>query len=186
MQKSKQAQKLEIRLRKALGNAAVSVNDCPNGLMRARHGGVFGLEKKGTEKEILEYFNYEIKKNNIRLEEQKEFEKLTSKEQMIFNLCKEKNEENEKSINKYIELILTVEEKKGWKFSNSPYSNSFYYLPENENISWSYKPEGSLRISNHWSFEANGEIHCEIEGEIEVQELTICIFKNGFYERVGV
>ena len=41
--------------------------------------------------------------------------------------------------------------------NKSPYSLSYYNTP---NISWDYKPQGSLRISDHWNFTSHGEKHC--------------------------
>lgn len=45
--------------------------------------------------------------------------------------------------------------------NKSPYSLSYYNVP---NVTWDYKPEGSLRISDHWNFISHGEKHCIIEG----------------------
>lgn len=45
-------------------------------------------------------------------------------------------------------------------WSMSPYSNSFY---NSHDITWNYKPENSLRISDHWNFTTSygSEIHCQ-------------------------
>lgn len=45
----------------------------------------------------------------------------------------------------------------------SPYSNSFYNTTD---IGWNQKPDGSLRVSNHWNFSSSttkytGRIHCK-------------------------
>ena len=45
--------------------------------------------------------------------------------------------------------------------NKSPYSLSYYNVP---NVTWDYKPEGSLRISDHWNFISHGEKHCILEG----------------------
>lgn len=51
-------------------------------------------------------------------------------------------------------------ELKTWnQIHKSPYGDSYYNV---ENISWTHKPEGSLRISDHWNFESKGEIHCPL------------------------
>jgi hypothetical protein len=56
--------------------------------------------------------------------------------------------------------IEVKEEIEKWDtVSKSPYSESFYNSKE---ISWGSKPEGSLRISDHWNFESNGSVHCKI------------------------
>lgn len=41
--------------------------------------------------------------------------------------------------------------------NKSPYSKSCY---NSKDIDWNYKPEGSLRISDHWNFKSRGEKHC--------------------------
>ena len=40
--------------------------------------------------------------------------------------------------------------------NKSPYSSTYYNVPE---ITWDYKPEGSLRISDHWNFFSHGTKH---------------------------
>lgn len=78
-------------------------------------------------------------------------------------------------------------------FHKSPYGNSFY---NSDNISWGFKPENSIRISDHWSFESQDEIHCvlQIEGtplanyylddETDILEWLVCRYKNGKYHLV--
>lgn len=51
--------------------------------------------------------------------------------------------------------------------NKSPYSLSYYNVP---NVTWDYKPEGSLRISDHWNFISHGEKHCILEGVEEKVE----------------
>ncbi|WP_052356687.1 hypothetical protein [Faecalimicrobium dakarense] len=49
------------------------------------------------------------------------------------------------------------------KFENivkSPYSDTYYNTSD---ISWTHKPEGSLRISDHWNFKSRGETHCQLD-----------------------
>ncbi|MGG7078204.1 hypothetical protein [Clostridium sardiniense] len=48
--------------------------------------------------------------------------------------------------------------------NKSPYSSSYYNVP---NVTWEYKPEGSLRISDHWNFMSHGEKHCILESTEE-------------------
>lgn len=43
--------------------------------------------------------------------------------------------------------------------SRSPYSDSYY---DSKDIDWGYKPIGSLRISDHWNFVSQNEIHCKL------------------------
>lgn len=59
------------------------------------------------------------------------------------------------------ELILEMSK---WdKIIKSPYGYSFY----NAIVNWNFKPDGSLRISDHWNFESNGKIHCQTTTEIK-------------------
>lgn len=51
--------------------------------------------------------------------------------------------------------------------NKSPYSLSYYNVP---NVTWDYKPEGSLRISDHWNFISHGEKNCILEGVEEKVE----------------
>lgn len=77
-------------------------------------------------------------------------------------------------------------------YNKSPYSNSFY----NAKVDWDNKPEGSIRISDHWSFTTyhDDRIHCQLnlkssenlsfnyeEDEIDIQEDLVCKFENGRY-----
>lgn len=43
-------------------------------------------------------------------------------------------------------------------WTKSPYSMSFY---NTKDVGWNHKPEGSLRISDHWNFETYGQRHCQ-------------------------
>lgn len=45
------------------------------------------------------------------------------------------------------------------KIVKSPYSDTYYNTSD---ISWDYKPEGSLRISDHWNFKSRDEVHCQL------------------------
>lgn len=49
--------------------------------------------------------------------------------------------------------------------NKSPYSSTYYNVPE---ITWDYKPEGSLRISDHWNFVSHGAKHCLLAHTEEV------------------
>lgn len=64
------------------------------------------------------------------------------------------------------------------KWSKSPYSNSFYNA---NNISWGYKPEGSLRISDHWNFESMVEKHCVTDNPNFTEGWAICKYSKGVY-----
>lgn len=51
--------------------------------------------------------------------------------------------------------------------NKSPYSNSFYNIP---GVTWDYKPEGSLRISDHWNFISKEKKHCILDSREELIE----------------
>ncbi len=76
--------------------------------------------------------------------------KLASLERGNFFLY-QNNKENWK-----IWLLKNIDE----TWSQSPYSQSYY---NSKNITWSHKPEGSLRLSDHWNFFStyDGKLHCQ-------------------------
>jgi hypothetical protein len=47
-----------------------------------------------------------------------------------------------------------------WK---SPYSDSMY---NTKDLSWTYKPDGSLRVADHWNFFNRGKTHCKTDVKI--------------------
>ena len=78
--------------------------------------------------------------------------------------------------------LLRILEK--WEIINkSPYSNSFYNSRE---ISWSNKPEGSLRLSDHWNFETfyDDSKHCRLAENKEYikNNWILAIRQNGEYK----
>ena len=61
----------------------------------------------------------------------------------------------------------------------SPYSNSFY---DSKDIDWDFKPENSLRLSDHWNFYSCGEKHCCLDNTEEyTHKWLLCQYKNGVY-----
>ena len=81
---------------------------------------------------------------------------------------------SEKYLNFFYELV------RGWDdFSQSPYSLSLY---DTRDIDWGYKPEGSLRFSDHWNFESRGKIHCKMEDETKNENYMLCKYENGVYK----
>lgn len=68
------------------------------------------------------------------------------------------------------------------KWTKSPHSFSFY---NSDDISWGYKPENSLRISDHWNFESNGSLHCETTKGF-TNGWAVGQYKNGKYEILEV
>ncbi|HEN0239740.1 TPA: hypothetical protein U3R06_001047 [Streptococcus agalactiae] len=77
-----------------------------------------------------------------------------------------------------IKAIIYIVENITEEWSQSPYSESFYSA---KNIDWGYKPEGSLRVSDHWDFGSDGE-HCPTVEK--VKGWAVCEFKNGIYHLV--
>lgn len=77
-------------------------------------------------------------------------------------------------------LIVDAEIKKFKKIHKSPYSQTYY---DTDDISWEHKPEGSLRISDHWNFESKGKKHCELYNIDEYIEdnWILAEYKNGKY-----
>ena len=75
---------------------------------------------------------------------------------------------------------------KNKRISKSPYSESFYVHNPNEIIDWDTKPEGSIRISDHWNWKGNfsNEIHCPIAGagDEPIYKKLVCIYTNGKYK----
>jgi hypothetical protein len=67
--------------------------------------------------------------------------------------------------------------KEGKELSNSPYSFSSYIIPKGEQITWGYKPDNSFRISDHWNFYSQGEIHCKLTGVNHYVNDTIILAK---------
>lgn len=69
-----------------------------------------------------------------------------------------------------------IQENKTKSWTSSPYSNSWY---STGGINWGHKPEGSLRVSNHWNFGENGE-HCRTAEPLE-DVWAVCQYRNGLY-----
>lgn len=53
----------------------------------------------------------------------------------------------------------------------SPYSDTFY---NSTDIGWGHKPDGSLRVSDHWNFYTRGKYHCQTLQKV-VNNLSVCI-----------
>lgn len=77
-----------------------------------------------------------------------------------------------------------VDELLSWKkISKSPYSLSFY---NDFGIAWDSKPEGSLRLSDHWNFESRGKVHCKLNTTDEYISKTwiLARYENGIYVEI--
>lgn len=77
------------------------------------------------------------------------------------------------------ERFLSLVEQNDLNVWTSPYSQSVYAFDGDEEITWGYKPEGSYRIADHWNFDG----HCITECGTQ-QELMICKFENGIYQKI--
>ena len=125
----------------------------------------------------------EIKKQKEDLKTKKEYNKIINKYMGKFikshlKLC---NYTLLVSIvNAFYNNEEIIKEILSWNvISTSPYSSSYYNAKD---ITWNSKPEGSLRLSDHWNFESQGTKHCQLENTNEYTEkLMLCEYHNGKY-----
>lgn len=82
---------------------------------------------------------------------------------------------NEKS---YFDMIVWLMDNINENWSQSPYGESFY---SSKDIDWGYKPEGSLRVSDHWNFGQDGS-HCPTAEPVD--GWAVCKFENGKYHLI--
>ena len=79
---------------------------------------------------------------------------------------------------------------KNKQISESPYSNSWYVTEIDETIDWNTKPEGSIRIADHWNWQDDfsNKIHCPIEnaGDEPIYKKLVCIYTNGKYKILNI
>ena len=69
-----------------------------------------------------------------------------------------------------------LNELRSWKeIYKSPYSNSYYSLPDKD---WNYTPLNCLRIADHWNFLSDGEYHCITNIEVANDTWSLAKF-NG-------
>lgn len=116
----------------------------------------------------------------------------TAEEKKIYKerksaFLKEQAERKEREAKEYLERCINrlpeaaAAEVRSWEIiSKSPYSDSFYNAKE---ISWTSKPEGSLRLADHWNFESRGETHCKLNTTREyINGIWILArYENGIY-----
>lgn len=63
--------------------------------------------------------------------------------------------------------------------NSSPYSASFY---NDWDISWGHKPQGSLRVSDHWNFPSQGKTHARIKDNPDFKQgWALGQYDNGLY-----
>ncbi|EGQ2853432.1 hypothetical protein FZ615_04670 [Staphylococcus pseudintermedius] len=91
------------------------------------------------------------------------------------------------SSKKYKEFKKIIKEEFSRDFSKSPFSLSAY---NSTDISWGHKPDGSLRVADHWNFESRQVLHCptveDIKDELAIARYNVqtkkyeLIFRNGY------
>ena len=79
------------------------------------------------------------------------------------------------------ELILFIKEQE--EVHKSPYSDSFY---NSSDISWHHKPEGSIRISDHWNFYSQGSMHCVTNIPVPSGKWIVAEYHSGIYFIVSI
>lgn len=74
-----------------------------------------------------------------------------------------------------------IDEIESWETQNkSPYSHSYY----NADVDWDSKPEGSLRLSDHWHWtDEYGALHCQVAGAGQegIKRWLLCRYEHGQY-----
>jgi hypothetical protein len=69
----------------------------------------------------------------------------------------------------------------------SPYNKkncwSFY---NSDKIDWNFKPEGSLRVSNHWNFTTHGKKHCITNIPVPNKLWIEAKYHKGVYHVIGI
>lgn len=113
------------------------------------------------------------------------FEELNEYYQILSGLgiapiIREINGNRYKLVNHLLPAWKKVAEMANEEWSVSPYGDSWYSSKE---ISWEYKPEGSLRIADHWNFVTkDGKKHCQTtDGDLK-EGWAIGRFVGGKYE----
>jgi len=166
----KDAMKESGKFQKKINRKEISIEDIRN-------------IKKEYEKIISEYEEKSnLYFNSNKKEDEENFDSLIKERDLKINaMLKEKTGiENDNDLKKYkdifyrnkmlgVPLEASFEISKFKIINQSPYSQSYY---NSNDISWGSKPEGSIRISDHWNFTSYGgkEIHCELKGIKGYQE----------------
>nr|DAY15710.1 MAG TPA: hypothetical protein [Caudoviricetes sp.] len=85
-------------------------------------------------------------------------------EDTIYKLIEDNSYDIENKSHALLDIDKIAKEK-DFNISTSPYSFSIYAIPKNEKVDWNYKPKDSYRLSDHWNFFSEGEIHCKLTNE---------------------
>ena len=92
--------------------------------------------------------------------------------------------DNNELLDKLYRAWSKVAELADENWSVSPYGDSWY---SSKDIDWHYKPEGSLRVSDHWNFtDRYGITHCETTGGQLSQGWAVGRYTDGKYEILEV
>lgn len=129
------------------------------------------LEKIKTKEDLLKLiFEYQYETSGKEKKENKDFfEHAWENEKTKEKLSKKRSVElRDSDIQKptleSLDQLISEGKKYGVKVSSSPYGSSLYITSTvDDNIDWGEKPRGSLRISDHYSFESRGEYHTKLK-----------------------
>lgn len=163
---------------RTIGGRRIFIKDGQSLTEAMKESGKFQKYSKAIDSVLENVNKYGISSEKVR-------EAIANRDKELNKLFK--NEEDKKSYAEIKKIINNNEIPEKVKdeilkfktINSSPYSNSFY---NSDNINWGSKPEGSIRISDHWNFESGGSIHCKLKG---VSEYTIgwkmAEYRNGEY-----
>ena len=102
------------------------------------------------------------------------YQGLSNDYKFDLKILRESGKSGEITISEY-EAFKYIVQNKTSSWNRSPYSASYY---SSKNITWGSKPEGSLRVSDHWNFGENRE-HCPTVEKVE--GWAVCQYRNGIY-----
>lgn len=132
------------------------------------------IEKLMKEKRGL-YSPYEQQLRNYLKKDASGYEQIANR------LIQTKNTQD---FEKYVKFGKLAKEN-DFVISESPYGSSMYAIPKGDVVEWGYKPTGSYRIADHWSFESQGGIHCKLNNSDEYStKFTIGKWNGKYYEEV--
>lgn len=136
-----------------------------------------------TEDEV-DYFREKLKEYGVNDEYSKEA--VLENNKKVYDAFREsfENKGQEREL-KELEKFYKIATEKGWRISESPYSTSVYALSPYDQITWGYKPEGSLRFGNHWNFVSRGELHEETDDSFLSNGYKTGVYESGRYVNTG-
>lgn len=99
-------------------------------------------------------------------------------EDTIYKLIEDNSYDIENKSHALLDIDKIAKEK-NFNISTSPYSFSIYAIPKNDKVDWNYKPKDSYRLSDHWNFFSDGEVHCKLTNVDEYTHGLILAKYNG-------